>query len=100
MASSVSLAEALRIMKNELDSIDYTFATQFDTFKDNILSLEKSVKADQATFNSIRRQSVDASVAVGGNYYGRQYERQVGGRLGASQNENQFAYNSGVSRYV
>jgi hypothetical protein len=97
---SVSLAEALRNMADELKSIDSQFATQFNTFKNNILSLERNVKADQATFNSVRRQSIDTSVAVGGNYYGRQYERQVGGRLGDTSTENKFAYNSGVSRYV
>jgi hypothetical protein len=97
---SVSLAEALDLMANELKTIDIQFATQFKTFKTNILTLERNVKADQATFNSVRRQTIDTSVAVGGNYYGRQYERQVGGRLGATKNENEFAYNSGVSRYV
>jgi hypothetical protein len=97
---SVSLAEALRMMANELKSIDSQFATQFNTFKNNILTLERNVKADQATFNSVRRQTIDNSVAVGGNYYGRQYERQVGGRLGDTSTENKFAYNSGVNRYI
>jgi hypothetical protein len=97
---SVSLAEGLREMAKELKNIDSQFATQFNTFKSSVLTLEQNVKTDQATFNSARRQSIDPSVAVGGNYYGRQYERQVGGRLGATHNENEFAYNSGVSRYV
>jgi hypothetical protein len=97
---SVSLAEALRTMKTELDSIDKDFSKQFGTFKTSILTLERNVKEDQTTFNSSRRQSIEPSVAVGGNYYGRQYQRQVGGRLGATQNENEFAYSSGISRYV
>lgn len=97
--TSVSLAEALNIMSDQLRPIDKNFATQFGAFKTNILTLEKKVKSDQASFNSTRRQS-NPSVAVGGNYYGRQYERQVGGRLGATKNENEFAYMSGVSRYV
>jgi hypothetical protein len=96
---SVSLAQALKSLKTELDSIDGQFGTQFDTFKNNILTLEKKVKTDKASFNSSRKQSGSSSI-TGGNYYGRQYERQVGGRLGASQNENHFAYNSGVSRYI
>ena len=97
---SVSLAVALDQMVKELVSIDKDFSKQFGTFKSSILTLERNVKADQATFNSVRRQTIDTSVAVGGNYYGRQYQRQVGGRLGATKNENEFAYNSGVSRYV
>jgi hypothetical protein len=100
MTTPVTYAEALRLMKTELDKIDSQFATQFNTFKNNILTLDRNVTADQATFNSSRRQSIDPSVAVGGNYYGRQYERRVGGRLGATHNENEFAYSSGVSRYV
>jgi hypothetical protein len=96
---SVSLAEGLREMAKELKNIDSQFATQFNTFKSSVLTLEQSVKEDQATFNSSRRQSIDTG-AVGGNYYGRQYQRQVGGRLGATSNENEFAYNSGVSRYI
>ena len=97
---SVSLAVALEGMKTELGKIDSQFASQFGIFKSNILSLDQKVKADKLTFNSARRQAIDPSVAVGGNYYGRQYERQVGGRLGATHNENEFAYNSGVSSYV
>jgi hypothetical protein len=97
---SVSLAQALEDMKTQLDKIDNQFATQFGLFKTNILTLDRNVKADKLTFNSSRRQSINPSVAVGGNYYGRQYERKVGGRLGASHNENEFAYSSGVSRYI
>ena len=97
--TSVSLAEALRLMKNELDAIDTQFATQFGAFRTNILTLEQKVKSDKEIFNSSRRQSTPSG-AVGGNYYGRQYERQVGGRLGATKHENEFAYLSGVSRYV
>jgi hypothetical protein len=97
---SVSLAVALDMMTETLGTIDAGFASQFDTFKGQVLTLDRNVRADQATFNSARRQSIDPSVAVGGNYYGRQYERQVGGRLGHTRNENEFAYSSGVSRYV
>ena len=97
---SVSLAEALDMMTETLGTIDSGFASQFNTFKTNVLTLDRNVRADQAVFNSARRQSVDPSVAVGGNYYGRQFQRQVGGRLGATHNENEFAYSSGVSRYV
>jgi hypothetical protein len=97
---SVSLAEALRNMTDELKTINIQFASQFETFKNSILTLERNVRDDQATFNSSRRQSIDPSVAVGGNYYGRQYQRQVGGRLGATHNENEFAYSSGISKYI
>ena len=97
---SVSLAEALEGMKTELGKIDSQFANQFGLFKSNILSLDQKVKADKLTFNSARRQSIDPSVSVGGNYYGRQFERKVGGRLGDTSNENRFAYSSGVARYV
>jgi hypothetical protein len=96
---SVSLAVALRSMTDELKTINIQFASQFETFKNNILTLERNVRDDQATFNSSRRQSINTG-AIGGNYYGRQYERQVGGRLGATHNENEFAYSSGVSRYI
>jgi hypothetical protein len=97
---SISLAEALEGMKTELGKIDSQFASQFGLFKSNILSLDQKVKADKLTFNSARRQSIDPSVAVGGNYFGRPYERKVGGRLGDTHNENKFAYSSGVSRYI
>lgn len=95
----VSLAQAINLMGDELSKIDKTFADQFLTFKNNILTLEKKVKKDAGVFNSSRKQGVPPSLS-GGNYYGRKYERQVGGRLGATKYENEFAYSSGVSRYV
>jgi hypothetical protein len=97
--AQVSLAQALNLMAVELARVDKSFASQFVAFKTNILTLEKKVKTDQANFNSTRQQS-GASAIIGGNYYGRQYQRQVGGRLGSTHNENQFAYSSGVNRYV
>jgi hypothetical protein len=97
--AGVSLAQALNLMAVELARVDKTFASQFIAFKTNILTLEKKVKTDQENFNSARQQS-GASTIMGGNYYGRQFERKVGGRLGATNNENEFAYSSGVSRYV
>ena len=97
--AGVSLAQALNLMGDELSKIDKTFASQFLAFKTNILTLEKKVKTDAGVFNSARKQEIPSALR-GGNYYGRQHQRQVGGRLGATKYENEFAYNSGVSRYV
>ncbi len=98
---SVSLADALNTMTGELETIDKQLATQFNIFKTNIVQLEQKVKADQGVFNSSRRQSMPTDTeAVGGNYYGRQYSRTVGGNLGATSKENRFAYQNGISRYI
>lgn len=98
---SVSLAEALNTMTDELKTIDPQLSNQFNIYKNNIITLEQKVKADQATFNSSRRQPITSDTeAVGGNYYGRQYTRTVGGNLGNTSIENRFAYQNGISRYI
>ena len=96
---SVSLAEALDNLGTQLGTIDKQFASKFSEFRNEVGALDKKMTADKDVFNSARKQDTPAG-AVGGNYFGRQYQRQVGGRLGATHNENEFAYSSGVSRYV
>ena len=96
---SVPLAEALDNLGRQLGNIDTQFASKFNEFRNEVGALDKKMNADKEVFNSARKQEIPPALS-GGNYYGRQYQRQVGGRLGATKYENEFAYNSGVSRYI
>ena len=111
---SVSLSDALNTMTQQLAIVDRQLADQFNTFKNNILTFDKNVSDDQAIFNSSRRQTMTdedqfmgiagasgkASTLSGGSYYGQQYNRTIGGRLGDSSKENLFAYQNGIPRYI